>query len=103
MVPKWSQNGPKMVPKLSENGLGLLYRGYTIWGVPKIMGTFLGVPIIRTTVFWGLYWGGYMKVSKNSGPLLVVPTIRIIAYLGPFWARLFMETSIWLLLFVEGR
>ena len=21
------------------------------------MGTFLGVPIIRTTVFWGLYWG----------------------------------------------
>ena len=21
------------------------------------MGTFLGVPIIRTIVFWGLYWG----------------------------------------------
>ena len=28
-----------------------------IWGFPKIMGTFLGVPIIRTTVFWGLDWG----------------------------------------------
>ena len=28
-----------------------------IWGFPKIMGTFLGVPIIRTIVFWGLYWG----------------------------------------------
>ena len=26
-------------------------------GFPKIRGTFLGVPIIRTIVFWGLYWG----------------------------------------------
>ena len=28
-----------------------------IWGFPKIRGTFLGVPIIRTIVFWGLYGG----------------------------------------------
>ena len=28
-----------------------------IWGFPKIGGTFLGVPIIRTIVFWGLYLG----------------------------------------------
>ena len=28
-----------------------------IWGFPKIRGTFLGVPIIRTIAFWGLYWG----------------------------------------------
>ena len=28
-----------------------------IWGLPKIRGTILGVPIIRTIVFWGLYWG----------------------------------------------
>ena len=28
-----------------------------IWGFPKIRGTFLGVPIIRTIVYWGLYWG----------------------------------------------
>ena len=28
-----------------------------IWGFPKIGGTFLGVPIIRIIVFWGLYWG----------------------------------------------
>ena len=27
------------------------------WGFPKIKGTFLGVPIIRTIVYWGLYWG----------------------------------------------
>ena len=29
----------------------------TIWGLPKIRGTILGVPIIRIIVFWGLYWG----------------------------------------------
>ena len=28
-----------------------------MWGFPKIMGTFLGVPIIRTIVYLGLYWG----------------------------------------------
>ena len=28
-----------------------------ILGFPKIRGTFLGIPIIRTIVFWGLYWG----------------------------------------------
>ena len=27
------------------------------WRFPKSRGTFLGVPIIRTIVFWGLYWG----------------------------------------------
>ena len=26
------------------------------WGFPKIMGTFLGVPVIRIVVYWGLYW-----------------------------------------------
>ena len=28
-----------------------------MWGFPKIRGTILGVPTIRTIVFWGLYWG----------------------------------------------
>ena len=28
-----------------------------IWGFPKIRSTLLGVPIIRTRVFGGLYWG----------------------------------------------
>ena len=27
-----------------------------IWWFPKIRGTFLGVSIIRTIIFWGLYW-----------------------------------------------
>ena len=39
------------------------------WGIPKIRGTFLGVPIIRTLVFWGLYWGppylGKLPVSHH--------------------------------------
>ena len=26
-------------------------------GFPQNRGTILGVPIIRTIVFWGLYWG----------------------------------------------
>ena len=30
-------------------------------GFPKIRGTILGVPIIRTIVFWGLYWGPPIK------------------------------------------
>ena len=27
-----------------------------IWGFPKITGTILGTHIIRTIVFWGLFW-----------------------------------------------
>ena len=33
------------------------YMNIYIWGFPKITGTLLGVPIIRTIIFWGLYWG----------------------------------------------
>ena len=28
-----------------------------ISGFPKIRVTFLGIPMIRTIVYWGLYWG----------------------------------------------
>ena len=28
-----------------------------MWEFPQIRGTSLGVPIIRTIVFWGLHWG----------------------------------------------
>ena len=47
-----------------------------IWGFPKMMGTILGFSIIRTRVFWGLYWGppilgnyhtsSFMIPNKNS-------------------------------------
>ena len=35
----------------------LLHVSYNKWGFPKIRGTLLGVPIIRTIIFRGLYWG----------------------------------------------
>ena len=35
------------------------------WGFPKIRGTILGVPIIRTIVYWGLYWGPLNGFLKN--------------------------------------
>ena len=28
-----------------------------MWEFPKIKGTFLGVPILRIIIYWGLYWG----------------------------------------------
>ena len=28
-----------------------------MWGLPNIRGTILGIPIVRTIVYWGLYWG----------------------------------------------
>ena len=38
------------------------------WGFPEIWGTLLGVPIIRTIVYWGQYWGtlilGYPYFGK---------------------------------------
>ena len=45
----------------------IVYGGFPKLGVP-----FLGVPIIRTIVFWGLYWGPtilgnyHMIYSLNS-------------------------------------
>ena len=36
---------------------------------PKIRDTVLDVPIIRTIVFWGLYWGSlyFWKLPDGSG------------------------------------
>ena len=42
----------KMEP---PQGYVRLHRG--IWEFPRLRGTILGVPIKRTIVFWGLYWG----------------------------------------------
>ena len=39
-------------------------------GFTKIGGTLLGVPILRTVVFWGLYWGppilGHYQISSTK-------------------------------------
>ena len=47
---------------------------------PKIMGTLLGVPIIRTIVSWGLYWGPLIletTVSTHIGYRLEGPGFRV--------------------------
>ena len=44
------------------------YTEIAIWGFPKIRGTILGVPIIRTIVFWGLYWGPLILGNYHIDP-----------------------------------
>ena len=44
-----------------------------IWGLPKIRGTFLGVPIRRTIVYWGLYWGPPSLGNYHLSPY-ILPT-----------------------------
>ena len=36
-------------------------------GFPKLGVPFLGVPMIRTIVFWGLYWGPLILGKYQSG------------------------------------
>ena len=38
-----------------------------IWEFPKIRGTFLGVPILRIIVYWGLYWGTLILGKYHLG------------------------------------
>ena len=44
---------------------GMIHRA--IWGFTKIRATFLGVPIIRTIVFWGLHWGPLILGNYHIG------------------------------------
>ena len=37
------------------------------WGFPKIRGTLCGVPIMRTIVFGGLYWGSLVLGNYQIG------------------------------------
>ena len=55
------------VPTIMENQMekkmenemetGFIYGIMGIWGFPKLGGCHIGVPIIRTIVYWGLFWG----------------------------------------------
>ena len=47
---------PRIFPLISRSFNPCCIPGST-WGFPKIRGTILGIPIIRTIVYWGLYWG----------------------------------------------
>ena len=68
------QNRPKYIMALMKGTtkMGPLILETAKRGFPKIMGTFLGVPIIRTTVFWGLFWGclyfGKLPYGAIQGP-----------------------------------
>ena len=64
-----------------------------IWGCPKIRGTSLGVPILRTVVFWGLYWGplnlGHYHIPQYTKILIAripgkVPLILGKPYMGTY-------------------
>ena len=52
----------------SRAGLVLTLRGLQTWRFPETRGTFLGVPIIRIRVVWGLYGGlpVYRSPRKRS-------------------------------------
>ena len=57
-----------------------------IWGFPKIRGTILGVPVIRTMVFWGLYWGPLILANYHIRPVEgghLRPKIAALAYVHP--------------------
>ena len=43
-----------------------LQEGYG--GLPKIRASYLGVPIIRTLVFWGLFWGPPILGNSHIEP-----------------------------------
>ena len=40
---------------------------FAMWEIPKIRATFLGVPIRRIIVFWGLYWGPLIMGNYHIG------------------------------------
>ena len=43
------------------------------WGFPTITGTFLGVPIVRTIVNWGLHWVPYLGKLPNGFVVVGAP------------------------------
>ena len=54
-----------------------------IWGFPKIRPTILGVPIIRTVVFWGLYWGPPILGNCHIGFRVYIVNYGVIQ--GEIW------------------
>ena len=66
-------------------GNGVDYLGFRGLGFPKIRGTILRVPIIRTIVYWGLYWGPPILGNYQMCPRLNprAPCLEIVPTLGP--------------------
>ena len=67
------------VSKVKRSSLGPKalqgHTGYTvgIWGVPKIRSTILGVPILRTIIFGGVYWAPYLEKLPYKDPRMKGP------------------------------
>ena len=66
-LPEASVEHPQSLPECRRD---LLESCLIKWGFPKIRGTILGVPIIRTILYWGLYWvppilGNYQMLQKK--------------------------------------
>ena len=47
-------------------------------GFPKIRSTLLGVPIIRTIVYWGLHWGPLILGNYHMG--IVIHAVAMILF-----------------------
>ena len=58
--------GSGKLPSTNLQEKGLAFQG-GYEGFPKNRGTILGVPIIRTIVFWGLYWGSLILGNYRIG------------------------------------
>ena len=59
-APKEEHTAAKLRPE-SRSFFGIM------WGVSKLRGTLLGVPIIRIIVYWGLYWGPLIQGNYHVG------------------------------------
>ena len=57
------------------------------WGFPEIRGTNLGVFIIRTIVFWGVYWG---SCYLGKLPIIQRPIFRVLCL---FWCSARFDSS----------
>ena len=64
-----------------------------IWGIPKIRGTFLRVPITRMIVFWGLYWGPTIS-RRPLSTVMSTAVINRLAATSIFVAVLFVVHSL---------
>ena len=64
---------------------GFYYLGFRVYGLefPKIRGTILGVPVIRTIVYWGLYWGPPILGNYNIVALFQGLKLRVSLTLCP--------------------
>ena len=70
---------------------GIMQGSTRNFGLPKVRGAILGIPIARLTVFWPLYWG----------PLTNGPYICIYIYIYAYTHVLRQATSIRLYVYMH--